>query len=422
MKFVLCHVCSLFAAFGFLAVLSTSTVSADEKAKKEVVVESEVVVVAEGEEDATIAEAIKKALREKLDGLPEEVREKIESKVKQAHQIQIPIGPLSGEINKRIQLKLAKAGDAADKQSGEVAIQAKVIIIDDDGETRVIDLLGNDTTSASAQAVAKAQKQQTFHVQADATADGKVQVHVKRADDDQKSKKGVASAKNVRLWSGKTLPHQPHAIQVQQVAGDDHKLHVTIVEQDGEKSTKADGAKSITVELKDGQIILNGKPLTVDTLMDVAESAMKRVEVRVRKADDDDSQPEVRRRVMVLGKDGKMKELDVDQLKQEQDARVKKAHDAMKKQQAEMAKKHGELVKKHQALAKEMAAKHAAMAKKLQAEALKKQAGITESHALVGASVSSQLKEIKAELVKIRKLLEEIQEDEDDDEDEDEDD
>ena len=405
MKFVLCHVCSLVTAFGCLAVLSNSALLADEKEKKEVKVETEVVVVSDDEGEENIAEAIKKRLREKLDGLPDDVRQKIEAKVKGLHAA--PAKELEGEAKHRIQLKLAEAKDAVSKNGGEITIQAKAIIVGDDGETKVIELDGKDITAAIPKALAEKKNLQTYRVQADTTSDGKTQLHVLRLEGDPK--------KNLWLFGDALHTHQPHAIQVHKGDGDDKEIRVVVVKADDEESAKS-GEKTITVEIKGDQILLNGKAIKTDVLKNLPESAKKRIQVRMQKEGDEGEKKEVRRRVMFFGKDGETKELDIDALKEGSNVWVEKAHDAMKKQHEEIAKKQAEMVKKHAAMVKEMAAKHAAMAKKLhsaQIDVQKQQS----AHAHAANPMGDQLKEIKTELVRIRKLLEKMQDDDDDDDD-----
>ena len=422
MKFVVCHICSLLTAVGCLAILSGSVALADEKEKKEVVVESEVVVVSEGAEGEDIAAAIKKAVQEKLKGLPDDVRKKIEAKVKAEtakkkegvsaqRLIQLKEAPHADhEAHQLLQLHADAAEGVIEKDGGEITIQAKAIIIGDDGQTKTIELDGKDISTMLPKAIAGAKKAFMFKVSADEAPDGKTAYTVRLDGDD-------ASEKRLMVVGAAPQPHEAHTIHIQKEDGDAKQIRVIVVNDGDEKSAK-DGEKTITVQIDGDKILLNGKPLKTDVLKNVAEGMKKSIQLRVQKEDGDETEKKEARRVIFMSKDGDAKEIDIELLEKEGNVWFGKAQE-MAKHQEEIAKKHAELAAKHAQMVKEQAEKHAAMAKKVQAahaEALKKQ-NLVETHA--SHAMGAQLKEIQTELVKIRKLLEKMQDDDDDHDDDD---
>ncbi len=408
MKFVLCHICSLLTALGCLAVLSGSTALADEKEKKEVVVETEV-VVSDGAEGEAIAEAIQKAIQEKLKGLPDDLRKKIEAKVtaetakKKAgvtakRLIQLKAAPHGDhehdgdhDAHHSVQLHVDAAKGAIEKAGGEIKIQAKAIIIGDDGETKVIELDGEDISTMLPKALAGAKKALTYKVMADKVPAGKdadgQNTFVFRVEGDD------ASEKKVMMFGDSPHAHGARTIHIDKGDGDAKQIRVVVVNAGDEKSAK-DGEQTITVQIDGDKILLNGKPLKTDVLKNVPEGMKKRIQVRVQKDDEEKPETKEARRVIFMSKDGDAKEIDIELLKKEGNVWFGKAQE-MQQHQQDIAKKHAELAQKHAQMVKDLTVKHAAMAKKVQ-----------ESHAM-----GAQLKAIQAELVKIRKLLEDMQDD-----------
>jgi hypothetical protein len=172
MKFLVCNVFGMALGVTCLALILNRPSAADEeKAAQE---QAQVIVVQSDDETADVADALKKVLHGKLDGLPAEIQEKIRQKleavkgardskkVAKSEQRTISARVLElkgGETGQQIVVRVdPKAGDDKAPEVGK-KVQMKVIVVGSDGEA------GTVGQSAS-------QEQQTATVVAEAFPDG----------------------------------------------------------------------------------------------------------------------------------------------------------------------------------------------------------------------------------------------------------
>ena len=153
MKSVVNNVFGMAVGVACLALVVNRPSEADEKNVTE---GGKQIVVVKTDGEADVADALKKALHEKLEGLPEDIQKKIRQKleavreVKQVKKIEKPETDLlsarqlelkAGEAGQQIILRLQKEGDE-DAPKVEGTVEAKVIIVGPDGESRTIELDG----------------------------------------------------------------------------------------------------------------------------------------------------------------------------------------------------------------------------------------------------------------------------------------
>jgi hypothetical protein len=172
MKFLVCNVFGMALGVTCLALILNRPSAADEeKAAQE---QAQVIVVQSDDETADVADALKKVLHGKLDGLPAEIQEKIRQKleavknardskkVAKSEQRTISARVLElkgGETGRQIVVRVdPKTGDDKAPEVGK-KVQMKVIVVGSDGEACTVG------QSAS-------QEQQTATVVAEAFPDG----------------------------------------------------------------------------------------------------------------------------------------------------------------------------------------------------------------------------------------------------------
>jgi len=239
MKSLVCNVFGMAVGVACLAlILNRPSVADEEKAAQEqkhvIVVKSDdgttsqeqehVIIVKAGDEKVDVAEALKKALHGKLDGMPADIQEKIKQKLKAVKELRDSKTALSarvlelkeGEDGKHIVVQV-EPKDGADEasQTGQV-IQLKTIMV------------GSDEEAGTVEQSASQQQQQTATVVAKAMGGGE----------------------------------------------EDHVAVAVAV--DGQGGAENAQAKTITVTVKDGQVLINGKPVKIPAL-----KAVKKGEVKV---------------------------------------------------------------------------------------------------------------------------------------------
>ncbi len=429
MKSVVSKVICMASVVGFALVIGQAAVAADAAAadkgkqgdKKEVTQTKVVVVHADGE--TTVAEALKKTLSKELKGLPKELQEKIEQKLRAtlphqplklqaaphkqhaahekhaaSHKKTVSVRPADKKPNKQMKVVVVRA--TADKAptdkataKGAVEVETEIYVVGDDGNMKKV-------SPTDPRVITK-------HI------DLKVSKNrVKKAQVKAEAKKAVA----IRVIAAKEGAAKKHAVKAKKLmaakvqhAAEAHKKAYTIAIKvtDGANSAK-DMSKEITVKVENGKVFVNGKPVA-----DLGDIVKKGIHAKIEKAHKADAKPTAHGKMIFMDDDGNVQEFEFDGTMGGVGGMfgAAKAHKGMP--HAIMMRKHFERI----------AGQHAKPGIQIRALQLGADAHPHATHAMrIGhmqadkthAEATKRLKGIESELKKIRKLLEKMQGDEDD--------
>ncbi len=264
MKSVVCNVCGMAAAVACLALILNRPAGAEAPEKQEVKEVTSTVVVQADQVDTDVAEALQKTLHEQMEGLPQEIHEKIKQKlqaVKGLQHFKVEAHPVHKIISAR----------QPDRKPGE-AVRTIVVTVDGDGQPNVQEVTTGETAAKAKKRVeAKLKKAAEAHKKADGQQ--KVTITTQASPDREEKQIRIASAVD-----------------------------------DDEISAK-EVAKTVTVTLEDGKLVVNGKPLELPIFTKSGECEIK---VEVKNAAGDEAKKAVRRKMIFMGEDGKAQEFSFD--------------------------------------------------------------------------------------------------------------
>ncbi len=404
MKSVVKKVVSMAIVASFALVIGRSAIAADKDKqadKKEVKSQTKVVVVrADGESD--VADALKKAIGKELEKLPKELREKIKKNLKIAKPYQplklravtakkvISAKQTDKAPSKQMKVVVVRAdGDKTDANR-EIEIEANVFVIDDDGNAKKVEIDGKHLIT----------KHLDLRISKDDAqkAKGKAS-HPTHAVRIRASKNGkVGATKKMQIVTKAKKTAHAHA-----------KAYAITVIADDDESASKDAAKNITVTVKDGKVIINGKPV-----VDLKEVTGKALHAKLEKAHKhhahhakDKTKPSARGKMIFMDDDGNVQEFEFDGVLSGAFGLSKALKDVP----------HGIMIRKH---LERMAGQHGKP--KVQVDGIQMDWSIAGPHGMHAAhmhadkshaDVTKRLKGIQSELTKIRKLLEKMQGDDD---------
>jgi len=275
-------------------------------------------------------------------------------------------------------LVLNRPAGAEDPAKPEVKKQAQVVVVHADGKTDIAD------------AVKKA-------------LDEKLKGLPKEVQEQVRQKlKGVKVHQPLEIR--KALAAKSDAIL--SAKDGEKKAYAIAIAVDGDDASAKETTKEFKVMIKGGKVFINGKPVT-----ELKDAGKKEIRVEVVADAKPGDKKDVRRRMLFMGKDGKVQEFDFD-VNVEQVVVDKADKDADKEGP------HAVWIQKHQGLPDDNSKKEI----RVRALQLGTGAHATAPHAIhIGqvdktpADVAKRLKSIESELKKIRQLLQKLQDDDEDD-------
>ncbi len=335
MKSVVCNVFGMAAAVACLALLLNRPAGAEDQEKDQEKREVTTTTVVQGEPaDTDVAEALQKALQDKMEGLPQNIQEKIKEKLRaikgvqrlkveaHPHHIVASAKQLEQSPSEEVKTIVVTVGDDGTQHVQEVSgnVETKAYVVKADGGAGALEVMASDDEAGE-------KKTQAIHIVAEtmaAATDATTEDAATKDKVDQVRKK-IAKAKQLveaKLKQAAKAGKQgdgEREITITTQAGPEHaekekktdaeKTICIAIAVDGDEISAKEMAKTVTVTLEDGKLVVNGKPIELPLLNKPGEREIK---VEVTKKDGEDTKRAIRRKMIFMGEDGKSQEFSFD--------------------------------------------------------------------------------------------------------------
>jgi hypothetical protein len=340
MKSVVCNLFGMALGVACLALVLNRPAVAEDKKENEVTQAKKRVVVVRGDKDSAdaVADALKKALGDKMEGLSDEIKKKIHEKLKAAKKsetedVKVEVVPAATTVSaKKLEEKSGKDSqvimvtvDATGKKTTKVVTDPEVskkmiMVMGSDGNVEKIELDGSieNALEAAKSALKKHEAQARTHqieaikaikVLSGNKAAAEKQLHAAAKQIAEAKKQFAVKLKKAAAKAEKQAVEQEVTLTAKAEGDSDEKKIEIAVAIDGEDLSAKDGEKSFTIKMDNGKLILNGKPMDLPVLQDGKKG---QVRVRVQKQGEAKKNVHKQHKMIFMSDEGKTQEFEFD--------------------------------------------------------------------------------------------------------------